>query len=150
MDGETKWNVALPKLVKGKKIVIKMVKKAIIIKGILGIFALPKKWKVLTENISTISVKMLTINQRVWSKEGSTLWKMPKKMKSKIVLTRAKRMRSEINLFNWYSLGFLSSSTSTLSEATAMRGKSDKRLTNKIWVGNIGKKGIAKEIRAIE
>ncbi len=65
MFGETNRNISLPKSVKGRVMVAKSVNKETVIKGVLGIFAFPKKRKVLTENISAISVKILSINQRV-------------------------------------------------------------------------------------
>ena len=150
MGGETKWKSLCPQPVKGRAIVKIIVIRAMRSKIKLGRFVLKKTREVLMENIRKISVKMLSINQRVWSKDGSTLWKMIKKVKSKTVLTDAKRTMSGIKLCSLYNLGFFNSSTSTLSEATAIKGKSERRLTNKIWMGSIGKKGINKEMPAIE
>jgi len=70
IDGETKWKVSFPKLVKGRKMVMKRVKREIAIKEKPGLLVFKKKWEVLIENMRAISVKMLSINQRVWSKDG--------------------------------------------------------------------------------
>jgi len=68
--GEIKWKTSLPKFVKGKIIVIKKVKREIAIRGKLGPLAFKKKPLVLIENIRTISVKILSINQRVLKRAG--------------------------------------------------------------------------------
>jgi len=62
---ETNWKKFLPKLVKGKinvKIVAKIERE---IKRKLGILALKKNFRVLTEKIREISVKIDIKNQRV-------------------------------------------------------------------------------------
>jgi len=54
----------------GKEIVTRKVMKEINSKGRLGLFAFKKKCEVLIENISTISVKILSINHKVCKRAG--------------------------------------------------------------------------------
>ena len=85
---------------KGKATVTIMAKAEIKKRGILGAFALRKKCEDLIENIRAISVKMLSINHKLCSKDGSDFRKIPKKIRSKMVLTRAKRIIRVKNLFS--------------------------------------------------
>jgi len=85
---------------KGKATVMIMAKTEIKTRGILGALARRKKWEDLIENIRAISVKMLSINHKLCSKDGSDFLNIPKKIRSKTVLTSAKRIIRVINLFS--------------------------------------------------
>jgi hypothetical protein len=102
------------------------------VNGKLGNFALKNGPEVLIENISNISVTILSINQRVCKLASPDLENKAKNTKSNIVLTKAKEKTRKIIDSNLCNFGFFNSLRSTLSDATAIKGKSDKRLTNKI------------------
>jgi hypothetical protein len=82
--------------VNGKTTVVAKEKIERIITGRLGQLVFKKNLRVLMEKISAISVKILSTNQSVCNVGSFILWKMPKKIKSKTVLTKANNTINKI------------------------------------------------------
>lgn len=139
IGGTAKWKTSLPAAKNGKSKANSPPPIARTTSEKAGFLAFQAKYFVLIMNIKISSVRVLSINHKVCITEGCWVCKIAKNIKSKIVLIKARAIIKGNTALSLYAFGFLSSSVSTESWATEIKGKSVKRFAIKICTGSMGK-----------